>query len=98
MRAKLVAINEAGGITGEIRIRENMVDLYGSLNGYEGAPTKSQLDRLQALTKDLEGVSNEYATLTKHLDVINAELQNKKLEPMRAMTREEWDKKQAAGQ
>lgn len=97
MRSKLIAVNDAGGITGEMRIREYMVDLYGSINGYEGAPTKSQLNRLDALTRELDGVANDYAALTKQVDTINAELQKKKIEPMRAMTREEWDKKQSEG-
>ncbi|HEU5453926.1 MAG TPA: glycosyl hydrolase [Terriglobales bacterium] len=97
MRGKLIAVNEAGGITGEMRIREYMVDLYGSINGYEGAPTKSQLDRLDALTRELDGVANDYAALNKQVENINAELQKKKIEPMRALTREEWDKKQTAG-
>ena len=97
MRSRLIAVNEAGGITGEMRVREYMVDLYGSINGYEGAPTQSQINRLEALTKDLDGVATEYAGLTKQVDAINAELQKKKIEPMRALSREEWDKKQAAG-
>ncbi|MBV8207159.1 MAG: glycosyl hydrolase [Acidobacteria bacterium] len=97
MRSKLVAVNEAGGITGEVRLREYMIDLYGSINGYEGAPTQSQLNRLEALTTELDGISAQYAALNKQFDVINAELQKKQLDPVHSLTREEWDKRQSAG-
>ncbi len=48
-----------------------------------------------ALAKELDGIDTEYAALTRQLDIVNAELQKKKLTPLKALSREDWEKKQA---
>jgi hypothetical protein len=50
LRRKIVATKEGGAITGEERLRENLADLYGNVNGYEGRPAQTQLDRADAIT------------------------------------------------
>ena len=43
LRKKIVATKEGGMITGEERLREFLAELYGSVVGYEGRPTDSQV-------------------------------------------------------
>src|SRR5262249_41477885 len=54
---KLVgATTEGGAITGEERIREHLDNLYGAINGWDGRPTGYQLDRIEALRRELGDV------------------------------------------
>jgi hypothetical protein len=43
-RSTLVSVKEGGMITGEKKLREYLGDLYGSVNGYSGRPTQSQIE------------------------------------------------------
>ena len=52
-RAALVATNQGEGISGEEKLREELGTLYGNVNGYEGRPTRSQLDRMAVFEKQL---------------------------------------------
>ncbi len=95
IRSKLVATREGGGITGEEKIREQMGTLYGSVNGYEGRPTQSQIRRMTALGKEFDSLVAEFDALTKkELPAANAALEAKKINPIRIMTRADWEKKQ----
>jgi hypothetical protein len=94
MRKKIVATKEGGAITGEERLRENLTDLYGNVNGYEGRPSAAQVARADALGRELGDVEKDFdAWLTKELAGINTELTRKKLEPIKLLTREEWEAK-----
>jgi photosystem II stability/assembly factor-like uncharacterized protein len=96
VRSKLLATRETGGaITGEEKVREQMGTLYGSVNGYEGRPTQSQINRMTALGKELDAIAAELDALTRRdLAGINSGLESKKLGPIKLMTKEQWDKKQ----
>jgi photosystem II stability/assembly factor-like uncharacterized protein len=94
LRGRLVATREGGGITGEEKIREKLGDLYGNVNGYEGRPTQSQIDRADAMGKELDMVFADFTALTKQFDALNGDLEKKKLTPMKALTQEDWKKKQ----
>lgn len=48
LRNEILATKE-GQITGEVRLRENLGDIYGGVMGYLGKPTDSQLERLDLL-------------------------------------------------
>jgi photosystem II stability/assembly factor-like uncharacterized protein len=96
IRGKIVATREGGGITGEERIREQMGGLYGDVNGYEGRPTQSQIDRMNALAKDLDVVIAQFdALVQKDLAAINATLAQKQLEPIKVLSRADWEKAQS---
>ena len=96
IRARIVATREGGGITGEERIREQLGGLYGAVNGYDGRPTQSQLDRMTALAKDLDTVLADFDALIKRdLDTVNAALTQKQLEPIKVLNRTDWEKSQA---
>jgi hypothetical protein len=77
---KIVATKEGGMITGEERLREHMSNLYGELTGYEGRPTQTQIERADALTRELTDVIRDFdAWVSKELPAINAALPKKKL-------------------
>jgi photosystem II stability/assembly factor-like uncharacterized protein len=94
LRKKIVATTEGGAITGEERLRENLADLYGWVVGYEGRPTAAQVERTDVLGRELADVVKDFdAWLAKELVQVNSDLQNKKLETIKPLTREEWEKK-----
>jgi photosystem II stability/assembly factor-like uncharacterized protein len=81
LRRKIVATKEGGAITGEERLRELMAELYGNVNGYEGAPSRTQVERTDALIRELADVVREFdAWKTRELTAINRELAARKLE------------------
>jgi photosystem II stability/assembly factor-like uncharacterized protein len=95
IRSKLVATKEGGGITGEEKIREQMGMLYGSVNGYEGRPTRSQINRMTALQKEFEAVVADFdAVKKKDISAVNTALEKKKIEAIKLLTKEDWEKKQ----
>jgi hypothetical protein len=81
-------------ITGEERLREYLSDLYGNVLSYEGRPSQTQVERADALARELADVVKEFeAWTTKELASVNAGLAKKKLEPIKPLTREMWEKK-----
>ncbi|MBI2682692.1 MAG: sialidase [Acidobacteriales bacterium] len=97
IRKEIVATKEGGAITGEERIREKLAELYGTVALlYEGRPTKQQSDRADAMAADLADVGKRFdALLAKDLPALNKGLEKKKLKPITAMTRGDWEKKDA---
>jgi photosystem II stability/assembly factor-like uncharacterized protein len=92
MRRKIVATKEGGMITGEERLRENLSDLYFNVVFNEGAPTATQIERADALARELADVLAAFdAWAAKELTGINAALAKKKLPPVEAMSRADWD-------
>jgi photosystem II stability/assembly factor-like uncharacterized protein len=98
IRSKIVATKEGGAITGEERIRENVADVYGSVNNYEGRPTAMQVMRTEALEKELSDVWTEFQNFaSKELPAVNATLKKKKLQPIVVLTEADWQKTASAG-
>jgi hypothetical protein len=90
----LVATKE-GAITGEEQLRERIVELYGWVSQYGGRPTQSLLDRVPVLEKEIDSKNGEFqAIVAKDLSGLNARLASKKLESIKVMTQDEYDKKQ----
>jgi hypothetical protein len=93
LRKKIVATKEGGAITGEERLREYLTELYANVIGYEGRPSQTQAERSDALARELADVVNSFdAWASKELNGLNAELSRKNLEPLKTLTREEWEK------
>ncbi|MDT7809862.1 MAG: hypothetical protein QOJ70_3675, partial [Acidobacteriota bacterium] len=93
LRKKIVATKEGGAITGEERLREYLADLYSNVIFYEGRPSQTQIERSDALSHELSDVVGDFDAWTaKELSGINAELTRKHLEPLKTLTREEWEK------
>jgi hypothetical protein len=95
LRRKIVATKEGGAITGEERLRENLAELYGNVNNYEGRPSQTQLDRADAIARELADVEKDFdAWLAKELAGLNSALSGKGMEPITPLTRQAWEKKE----
>jgi hypothetical protein len=93
LRKKIVATKEGGMITGEERLRENLADLYGSVVYYEGRPSQTQVERTDAIARELGDVVKSFDAWTaKELPGVNSALGKN---PIHVLTREEWEKKVA---
>src|SRR5947209_184550 len=93
LRKKIVATKEGGAITGEERLREFLTNLYGDVNFYEGRPSQTQEERADALARELADVVKDFDDwASKELSGLNSELAKKKLEPLKALMREDWEK------
>ena len=80
LRKKIVATKEGGAITGEERLREYLVELYGSVVGYEGRPSATQMARTDALAREMAEVTTAFDAWTaKELGPLNARLTAHKL-------------------
>lgn len=91
-RATLVATSEGGWLAGEEQLREKLGHLYGAVNGYDGRPTRSQLDRMAVLGGQLDSAAARFqALLDGDVARVNRPLIARKLEPLRVPTREEWE-------
>ena len=99
LRKKIVATKEGGMITGEERLRENLTDLYSNIVFYDGGPTQTQIERADALARELADVSRDFdAWATRELSGLNAALTAKRLQPIPLLTREQWETKVTAAQ
>lgn len=82
------------GIKGEEKLRERIIELYGTISAYGGRPTLSQLERVQNLIDQVEKANKEFEAITrKELDGVNSKLTTKKVELIKIITQEEYDKK-----
>jgi len=94
-RSTLVSVKEGGMITGEKKLRENLGELYGAVNGYSGRPTQSQIESTTVLQKKLDEAGAQFQSIaTSQVSPLNTALQGKSLEPLKVVSREDWDKKQ----
>jgi hypothetical protein len=93
-RKKIVATKEGGAITGEERLREFLADLYGSVVGHEGIPSQTQVDRADALARELADVVKSFdAWVTNELPAVNSDITKERLEPVKLLTHKEWEKR-----
>jgi photosystem II stability/assembly factor-like uncharacterized protein len=96
LRRKIVATKEGGMITGEERLRENLTDLYGSVVGYEGLPSQTQMERSGAIARELGDVTAAFeAWAASELDGLNAALAARQLRPIALLTRAQWEASRA---
>jgi hypothetical protein len=99
LRKKIVATKEGGMITGEERLRENLTDLYGNVVFYDGRPSQTQVERADALARELADVVKDFdAWVAKDFAGLNADLAKQRLDPIPALTRAQWEAKNAAAQ
>jgi hypothetical protein len=72
-----------------------MAKVYGSINGFDGRPTKSQLDHAQVLSGQLEEAAARLEALQSgEVAAVNRELGKRKLEPLKTKSKEEWEKEE----
>ncbi len=98
LRGELVATSEGGWLSGEEQLREKLGTLYGAINGYDGRPTQSQLDLAAVLGRRLDAAqARAEAIRGKELVAANRELTRRNAEPIAWMSKDDWDRRQAAG-
>src|SRR5262249_53134492 len=89
LRKKIVATKEGGAITGEERLRENLADLYGNVNNYEGRPSQTQVARADAIARELADVVKSFDDwLAKDLPGLNTEFEKGSLGKIEVLSRE----------
>jgi photosystem II stability/assembly factor-like uncharacterized protein len=94
---RMVATSEGGWLGGEVQLRERLGTLYGAVNGYEGRPTRSQVDSAGVLTGELEKAEKDFAALTAHdVEPLNRSLTGRKLQPIHVPSLPEWKKKEGS--
>jgi photosystem II stability/assembly factor-like uncharacterized protein len=94
LRTSLVAIKEGGMITGERKLREEMGELYGSVNGNVGRPTQSQVERAEILAKRLDTATAKFQSIAdKDVAAANEALAKAKLERITVLSHDEWKKR-----
>ena len=92
-RSSLVSVKEGGMITGEKKLRENLGELYGGVNGFSGRPTQSQIERTAVIKKQLDDANAKFQSLTSQVPQLNSQLQNSKIAPLAVMSPEDLNKK-----
>ena len=92
-RGTIVSTSDAGLFGGEEKLREELGNLYGAVNGYAGRPTDSELGRMEILSRQMDEAEAEFIQLTseRELGRMNSDLEKKELVPLKMMTREEWE-------
>ena len=48
-----------GGITGQVRLRENIAEIYSAVGGYRGKPTNLQIKALDLYTKQVNDLATK---------------------------------------
>ena len=92
---KSIVATKEGWLTGEEQLRERAVELYVFVSLHSGRPTESQLGRLSVLQNELKEATSAFEGIVeKELSSLNSKLTAKGLEPIKLITKEEWDKKQ----
>jgi photosystem II stability/assembly factor-like uncharacterized protein len=80
-----------GLLTDERQLRKKIVELYGAVSNYGGRPTGSQMTRLKVLSGELDGDKKILESYLKQVDGFNQELGAKKLNPLKIMSRKEFE-------
>jgi len=94
----VAASGKAGWISGEVKLRERLGNLYGAVSGYSGRPTGTQFEQTNRLEKELQQAKSQARTLVDtQLAKINRLLQKHKLNPLQPLSREEWNRKNDFG-
>ncbi len=91
-RTTLIA--SGGMIEGGEELRERISGLYGSVNGYEGRPTQSQLDRIEVLDGELEGAEQRFDELGGELQQLNERLSKRGIDPVTVIEPSVWEEQQ----
>jgi hypothetical protein len=80
-------------ITGEIRLREEIGEVYGEVIRYGGKPTQSQIDRAVVLEQKVEAAGQSFTGISSTVDAINDSLKAQKIDPIKKLSKEEYDKR-----
>jgi len=93
-RGTLVSTSEAGWLSGDEKLREQIGALYGGVNSYTGRPTQSQLDRLEILRGQLDEAFTHWEGLAAKREEHARALERAGVDPLVLLTREAWEESQ----
>jgi photosystem II stability/assembly factor-like uncharacterized protein len=98
-RGSLVATSEAGDLSGDEKLREHLGDLFGSVNGYAGKPTGSELSRLEILRGQLKDAAARFGGLTGEARIgpLNRSLTGAGRAPLKLLSEDEWRSRSEPG-
>lgn len=83
-----------GGLAGQVRLREQIAEVYGAIAAYEGKPTNVQLAALAKYTQEVAAIKAELQTLIAgDLNTYNQALIKQKLSPVTVTGKEEFLKR-----
>ena len=92
LRSSMVSTSDAGWLSGEEKLREDMANLYAGVTGYEGRPTQTQLDRMEVLEKQLDDFQAHFNALRDQgVADLNRTLAKKGMELLEVRSKEEWE-------
>jgi photosystem II stability/assembly factor-like uncharacterized protein len=98
LHQQLVATRPGGWLSGEEELREKLAGLYGDINGYEGRPTRSQLDQVKVLKARLDDLAGRAGAVERGaLAEANRALAQGKQPPIVVPDRKTWDRQQDKG-
>ena len=96
LEKSMVPTGDAGAmpqITGEVRLREEIAEVYGEVLRFGGKPTQSQMDRTLVLEQKVDSTGRLFDELSGGLDSLSEALQAQKLDAVKRLSREEYDKR-----
>ncbi len=94
-RKTLVASRKGGFLAGDEQLRERLGTLYGDINGFEGRPTETQVRYAEVLAEQLEEAGAQFeAILRGRLADLNNRLRGAQVEPLKSLSRADWEKSQ----
>jgi hypothetical protein len=80
-RGALVSMKQGEGISADEKLREELGMLYGNVNGFEGRPTASQMNRMGVLATQLDQASARIdKAIATGVPPLNQELTKRKLD------------------
>ena len=91
---KTLVATKPSWLSGERQLRERIIELYGGVSSFGGRPSQTQLDHLTVLEKEVAKADVDYHGLLGQLSSLNPEVEKKKLQPIKPLSKEDYDKKQ----
>jgi photosystem II stability/assembly factor-like uncharacterized protein len=92
VRGKFVPVKDVEGLTGEDRLREKLSEIYGAVTGYRGRPSRTLLDRTEAVERDIASATGTFETvLQRELAALNEGLAKAGLPPLKPLERSAWE-------
>lgn len=98
LRDSLASQSKAGWISGEMKLREELGELYGHVVAYDGRPTQTQIRAKEDLLARLDNAERDAGELINdQLDALNSRLAREEMEPLIRMDRETWNRTEKMG-
>ena len=91
LHKELTATTVTSAITGEKKLREKIGDIYSSINGFQGRPSQTQINRLQTLTAKVhEKNTLVNKIVSEDIPKYNQMLEKEEIEPFKIISKEEF--------